>query len=234
MLATRGERLDGKVCLVSGSGNVAQFTVEKLLQLGARPVTLSDSDGFIHDPDGIDREKLAWVMELKNGRRGRIREYVSEFPAATYTPTDPDAAGNPLWCIPADCAFPCATQNEINHADAMALLDAGVRLVCEGANMPTTPLGVTRFIEAGILYGPAKAANAGGVAVSGLEMSQDSMHLSWTRSEVDARLQTIIAAIHEQVRATAEEYGTPDNYVNGANIAGFLKVSRAMLNEGLV
>src|SRR6476620_10334318 len=169
MLATRSETLEGKTCLVSGSGNVAQFTVEKLLDVGARPVTLSDSDGFVHDPDGIDREKLAFAMELKNERRGRIREYTERYPGSRFTPCDGGDA-NPLWAVPADCAFPCATQHELKRRDAEALLATGVILVCEGANMPTTPESVERFLEAGILYGPGKAANAGGVAVSGLEL----------------------------------------------------------------
>ncbi|MBI2237989.1 MAG: NADP-specific glutamate dehydrogenase, partial [Actinobacteria bacterium] len=171
MLNTRDESLDGKICLVSGSGNVAQYTVEKLLDLGGKPVTLSDSGGFIHDPDGIDREKLAWVMELKNVERGRIREYADRFESATFTPADPEADHNPLWDIDADCAFPGATQNEINAKDAANLLNNGVYVVSEGANMPTVPEGVERFVKSGILYGPGKAANAGGVATSGLEMS---------------------------------------------------------------
>ena len=234
MLATRDDGLEGKVCLVSGSGNVAQYTVEKLIDLGARPVTMSDSDGFIHDPDGIDAEKLAFVMELKNGHRGRIRGYTRQFPRAVFTPADRKAAYNPLWAIPADCAFPSATQNEITDADAANLLRGGVTVVSEGANMPTTPGGVDRFIDAGILYGPGKAANAGGVAVSGLELSQDALRLRWSREEVDARLRAIMVLIHSQCRETAEEYGTPGNYVNGANIAGFVKVADAMLDQGIV
>ncbi len=234
MLETRGETLEGKVCLVSGSGNVAQFAVEKLLDFGAKPITLSDSSGMIHDPAGIDREKLAWVMELKNARRGRISEYADRFPGVTYIPADPKADHNPLWDIPADCAFPCATQNEINAKDAANLLNNGVYVVSEGANMPTVPEGVEQFVSAGILYGPGKAANAGGVATSGLEMSQNSLRLAWTREEVDARLHGIMKAIHKTARETAEEYGTPGNYVNGANIAGFVKVADAMLDQGVV
>ena len=234
MLFTKGDSLEGKVCLVSGSGNVAQYTVEKLLHMGAKPVTFSDSGGFIHDPDGIDYEKLAWVMHLKNVRRGRIREYVERYPRATFTPADPVADVNPLWTVPADCAFPSATQNEINEKDAVNLLSGGVFVVAEGANMPTVPEGIQRFLDAEILFGPGKAANAGGVAVSGLEMSQDSLRLMWEREEVDARLKDIMKAIHRQCFETAEEYGTPGNYINGANIAGFVKVADAMLDQGIV
>jgi glutamate dehydrogenase (NADP+) len=234
MLETRGETLEGKVCLVSGSGNVAQYTVEKLLDYGAKPITLSDSNGFIHDPAGIDREKLAYVMELKNVKRGRIREYAERFPGVTYVEADPRADHNPLWDIPADCAFPSATQNEINGKDAANLLNNGVYVVSEGANMPSTPEAVDQFLRAGILYGPGKAANAGGVATSGLEMSQNALRLAWTREEVDARLHSIMKAIHKTVRETAEEYGQPGNYVVGANIAGFVKVADAMLDQGVV
>jgi glutamate dehydrogenase (NADP+) len=232
MLGTRGEHLDHKVCLVSGSGNVAQYTVEKLLDLHAKPITLSDSAGFIHDPHGIDREKLAWVIELKEVRRGRIAEYVERFPGATYTPAGRGA--NPMWAIPADCAFPSATQNEISAEDAGNLLAGGVYVVSEGANMPTVPEGVAKFVADGILYGPGKAANAGGVAVSGLEMSQNAERLSWTREQVDERLRHIMHAIHEACRITASHYDTPGNYVHGANIAGFLKVADAMLDQGVV
>jgi glutamate dehydrogenase (NADP+) len=234
MLKTGADSLEGKTCLVSGSGNVAQYTVEKLLHMGARPVTMSDSGGFVHDPDGIDFGKLAWVMELKNERRGRIREYAEQFPGATFFPADPQADFNPLWSVPADCAFPSATQNEIGAKDAANLLNGGVFVVAEGANMPTVPDGVEQFIGAGILYGPGKAANAGGVAVSGLEMSQDALHLAWPREEVDHRLKDIMKAIHKQCWETAEEYGAPGNYVVGANVAGFLKVASAMLDQGLV
>jgi glutamate dehydrogenase (NADP+) len=234
MLNTRDESIAGKVCLVSGSGNVAQYTVEKILDLGGRAVTLSDSDGFVHDPGGIDREKLRWVMELKNERRGRIKEYVDTFKGATYTAADPTLDHNPLWDIPADCAFPSATQNEINGVDAANLLRNGIYVVSEGANMPTVPEGVEQFVKAGVLYGPGKAANAGGVATSGLEMSQNALRIAWTREEVDARLHAIMKAVHKQCRDTAEEYGTPGNYVNGANIAGFVKVADAMMDQGVV
>ncbi len=234
MLATRDDALEGKTCLVSGSGNVAQYTVEKLIHLGAKPVTLSDSGGFIRDPDGIDAEKLAWVMDLKNERRGRIMAYAERFPTATFTPADPSDDHNALWEVPADCAFPSATQNEINGKDAANLISNGVFLVSEGANMPTEPEGIDQFVTAGVLYGPGKAANAGGVAVSGLEMSQNAMRLSWTREGVDQRLREIMRRIHEQCRDTAEEYGEPGNYVHGANIAGFRRVADAMLAQGVI
>ncbi|MGZ8763766.1 MAG: NADP-specific glutamate dehydrogenase [Acidimicrobiia bacterium] len=234
MLATRDDALEGKTCLVSGSGNVAQYTVEKLIHLGAKPVTLSDSGGFIHDPDGIDAEKLAWVMDLKNERRGRIMAYAERFPTATFTPADPSDDHNALWEVPADCAFPSATQNEINGKDAANLISNGVFLVSEGANMPTEPEGIDQFVTAGVLYGPGKAANAGGVAVSGLEMSQNAMRLSWTREGVDQRLREIMRRIHEQCRDTAEEYEEPGNYVHGANIAGFRRVADAMLAQGVI
>jgi glutamate dehydrogenase (NADP+) len=234
MLATRNDTLEGKTCLVSGAGNVAQYTVEKLLHLGAKPVTLSDSGGFIHDPDGIDEEKLAWVMDLKNERRGRIMAYAERFPAASFTPADPSDDHDSLWEVPADCAFPSATQNEINGKDAANLIGNGVRVVSEGANMPTQPEGIDQFVTAGVLYGPGKAANAGGVAVSGLEMSQNAMRLSWTREGVDERLREIMRRVHEQCRDTAEEYGEAGNYVHGANIAGFRKVADAMLAQGVI
>lgn len=234
MLATRQQTLAGKRCLVSGSGNVAQYTVEKLLDLGAKPLTLSDSNGYIYDEAGIDREKLAFVMHLKNVRRGRIQEYAEKFPGAVYTPIDPAHDVNPLWNHPADCAFPSATQNEISGKDAGNLLRNKVYVVAEGANMPSVIEAVNQFVDAGILYGPGKAANAGGVATSGLEMAQNSMRYSWTREEVDNRLQLIMKSIHGACVATAERFGTPGNYVNGANIAGFLKVADAMLDQGVV
>jgi glutamate dehydrogenase (NADP+) len=234
MLATRGETLEGKTCLVSGSGNVAQFTVEKINQLGGKVVTLSDSSGYVYDPEGIDEKKLAWVMELKNVRRGRIKEYGEQFKSATYTPSDPEADHNPLWAHKADCAFPSATQNEINNKDAQNLVTNGVYVVSEGANMPTTYEGVQIFLDKKILYGPGKAANAGGVSVSGLEMSQNALGLSWPRSEVDERLHGIMQAIHKSCMEAAEEYGTPGNYVNGANIAGFVKVADAMMDQGVI
>jgi len=233
LLATKSASLDGKTCLVSGSGNVAQHIVEKLNELGAKVVTLSDSGGVIHDADGITPERLAWVMRLKNERRGRISEYAREF-GAEYIEADASRGFNPLWAIDADCAFPAATQNEINATDAKNLMKNHVGLVAEGANMPTTPDGVDIFLDSKILYGPAKAVNAGGVAVSGLEMSQNSMRIGWTREEVDGRLHNIMKSIHQACAEAAETYGTPGNYVNGANIAGFKKVADSMLDQGLV
>jgi glutamate dehydrogenase (NADP+) len=234
MLGTRDDSLEGKTCLISGSGNVAQYTVEKLIDMGAKAVTLSDSSGFVYDPDGIDIEKLAFVMELKEVRRGRIGEYADRFSSATFTPADPKADANPMWAIPAQCAFPSATENEINAKDARNLLDGGVYVISEGSNMPTTPEGGDSFRDAGILYGPGKAANAGGVAVSGLEMSQDALRLTWEREEVDGRLKDIMKAIHRQCWVTAEEYGRKGDYVLGANVAGFVKVADAMLDRGIV
>ncbi len=227
MLKTRGQNFGGKVCTVSGSGNVAQYTVEKLNQLGAKCVSLSDSNGTIYDPDGIDAEKLAFVMDLKNIRRGRIKEYADKY-GAQYK------EGERPWGIKCDCAFPSATQNEINGDDAKTLLKNGCKLVAEGANMPSTPEATDQYLAKKILYGPAKAANAGGVATSGLEMSQNSMRLSWTREEVDERLHNIMIAIHKQCYDAAQEYGQPSNFVMGANIAGFVKVADAMLDQGLV
>jgi glutamate dehydrogenase (NADP+) len=227
MLKTRGEDFKGKVCTVSGSGNVAQYTVEKLNQLGAKAVSLSDSNGTIYDPDGIDDEKLAYVLDLKNVRRGRIREYADKF-GVEYR------EGERPWAIKCDCAFPSATQNEISGDDAKTLLKNGCYVVGEGANMPSTPEAVAQFIANKILFGPGKAANAGGVATSGLEMAQNSMHLAWTREEVDDRLHNIMIAIHKQCYEAAQEYGQPGNLVMGANIAGFVKVADAMLDQGLV
>jgi len=234
MLQTRNDTFEGKTCLVSGSGNVAQYTVEKINQLGGKVVTLSDSSGYIYDEAGIDAEKLAFVMELKNVKRGRIKEYAEKYSSAVYTPADSNAEFNPLWNHKADCAFPSATQNEINGKDAQNLINNGVTVVSEGANMPTTLEGVNIFLDNKILYGPAKAANAGGVAVSGLEMSQNSMRYSWTREEVDQKLHGIMKSIHKTCVDTAERFGTPGNYVNGANIGGFLKVADSMMDQGVV
>jgi glutamate dehydrogenase (NADP+) len=234
MLGTRGKTLEGKTCLVSGSGNVAQYTVEKINELGGKAVTLSDSNGYIYDEAGITKEKLAFVMDLKNVRRGRIKEYTDKFKGSVYKDIDPKADANPLWNHKADCAFPSATQNEINAKDAGNLLRNGVYVVSEGANMPTTIDGVKQFLDAKILYGPGKAANAGGVATSGLEMSQNSMRLPWPREEVDARLRQIMKSIHRTCVDTANRFGTPGNYVNGANIGGFLKVADAMMDQGVV
>ncbi len=234
MLGTRGKTLEGKACLVSGSGNVAQYTVEKINQLGGKAVTLSDSNGYIYDEAGITPEKLAFAMDLKNVRRGRIKEYADKFKGVVYKEIDPKADYNPLWAHKADCAFPSATQNEINAKDAQTLVHNGVYVVSEGANMPTTPDGVKVFLDAGILYGPGKAANAGGVATSGLEMTQNSMRLPWTREEVDNRLRMIMKSIHATCVEMSNRFGTPGNYVNGANIGGFLKVADAMMDQGVV
>jgi glutamate dehydrogenase (NADP+) len=234
MLSTRGQSLQGKRCLVSGSGNVAQYTVQKILDLGGKVLTLSDSGGYIYDEEGIDRKKLAYVMELKNIRRGRIKEYADKFKGASYHAMDSKMDSNPLWNHKADCAFPSATQNEINGRDANNLVKNGVYVVSEGANMPTTPEGVNVFLENKILYGPGKAANAGGVSVSGLEMSQNSMRLSWSSEEVDQRLHQIMKNIHKSCVDASQRFGTPGNYVNGANIAGFLKVADAMMDLGVV
>ena len=227
MLKTRGDNFEDKVCTISGSGNAAQYTVEKLNQLGAKAVSLSDSNGTIYDPDGINAEKLAFVLDLKNVRRGRIKEYADKF-GVEYL------EGKRPWGIKCDCAFPSATQNEIDGEDAKTLLENGCTLVAEGANMPSTPEAIEQFLTQKILYGPAKAANAGGVATSGLEMSQNSLRLSWAREEVDERLHNIMIAIHKQCFEAAQEYGQPGNLVMGANIAGFIKVADAMLDQGLV
>jgi glutamate dehydrogenase (NADP+) len=234
MLATRNETFEGKTCLISGSGNVAQYTIEKLLDLGARPVTASDSDGYIYDEAGFDREKLAFLMDLKNVRRGRIREYAERYPGVVYTAARPDdGSGNPIWMHKAECAFPSATQNEITQTDAAHLVMNGVICVAEGSNMSCTLDAVRVLQGANVLYAPGKAANAGGVATSGLEMCQNSARLSWPREEVDRRLHEIMKSIHRACRETAEEYGVPGNYVHGANIAGFLKVADAMMDQGL-
>jgi glutamate dehydrogenase (NADP+) len=227
MLKTRNESFKGKRCTVSGSGNVAQYTVEKLNQLGAIPVTLSDSGGFIHDPKGITPDKLAFVLELKNVRRGRIEEYAKNFGCEFV-------AGKRPWLVKCDAAFPSATQNELDGNDADALLKNGCYVIAEGANMPSTPEAVDKFLAAKVLYGPGKAANAGGVSTSGLEMSQNSMRLSWTREEVDARLKGIMQSIHAAAYKTAKDFGQPTNYVMGANIAGFIKVADSMIDHGVV
>jgi glutamate dehydrogenase (NADP+) len=234
MLSTRNQTMEGKVCLVSGSGNVSQYTIEKILQLGGKVVTISDSDGYIYDEEGIDAKKLAFLIDLKNVRRGRVKTYAEKYRSAVYTPVDRGKDYNPLWDHKADCAFPSATQNEINAKDARNLLKNGVYAVSEGANMPTHFEGVRLFLDSRILYAPGKAANAGGVAVSGLEMAQNSMRLPWTKQEVDDRLRIIMKSIHETCVECAERFGTPGNYVNGANIGGFLKVADAMMDQGLV
>ena len=234
MLATRNETLEGKTCLVSGSGNVAQYTVEKLIELGAKVVTLSDSSSYVYDEEGIDQGKLEFVKRLKNVRRGRIKECIDKYSEAVCTEVDTSLDYNPLWDHKADCAFPCATQNEINEKDAQNLVNNGVTLVCEGANMPSTPEAINVFLDNKLLYAPGKASNAGGVAVSGLEMAQNSMRLNWPREEVDSRLKMIMKSIHQSCLDAAVEYGVPGNYMAGANIAGFMKVVNAMLDQGLV
>ncbi len=228
MLAVKGDNFKGKVCTVSGSGNVAQYCVEKLIQLGAKPVTLSDSSGYIYDADGITQEKLEFVKELKNVKRGRIKEYAEKYPSAKYV------EGARPWSVKCDCAFPCATQNELNGDEAKTLIENGVKLVAEGANMPSTPDAVAAFQGAGVMFAPGKASNAGGVATSGLEMSQNSIRLSWSREEVDEKLKGIMKNIHDNAYAAAKEFGMEGNYVAGANIAGFLKVATAMIAQGIV
>jgi glutamate dehydrogenase (NADP+) len=237
MLKTRGKTMKGMTCLVSGSGNVAQYATEKVLDLGGKVVTMSDSSGFIYDEEGIDRDKLKFAMDIKNIRRGRIKEYADKYPKAKFYPLDPSAHHNPLWDIKAEVALPSATQNEINAKDASNLVRNGVFCVSEGANMPTTPEGVDIFLDSNVLYGPGKAANAGGVATSGLEMSQNSLRLGWTREEVDNRLHNIMKSIHHNALEAARTYAKSEkdvNYVNGANIAGFLKVAGAMMDQGVI
>ncbi|MDD3822364.1 MAG: NADP-specific glutamate dehydrogenase [Sphaerochaetaceae bacterium] len=234
MLHDADDTLEGKTCLVSGSGNVAQYTVEKLIDMGAKVVTLSDSSGCIHDPDGIDREKLAYVKQLKNVSRGRIAAYTQKYRHATYHVASTAQGFNTLWSFPADCAFPCATQNEISDQDARNLTANKIKLVAEGANMPTTIDGIRILQESGVLFAPAKAANAGGVAVSGLEMAQNSSRLQWTAEKVDQNLQRIMKQIHGTISTYAERYGSKGNLVDGANIAGFLKVANAMIDQGYV
>ncbi len=234
MLTTKSDSLEGKTCLVSGSGNVAQYTAEKIIELGGKVVTLSDSSGYIYDEVGIDTAKLTFAKRLKNVRRGRIKEYAEKYPEAVYIEADAALDHNPLWNHKADCAFPSATQNEINAKDAQNMINNGVMLVSEGANMPSTPEAINVFIANQVFYAPGKAANAGGVATSGLEMAQNSMRLSWPREEVDSRLQQIMKSIHATCLDAADEYGHPGNYMVGANIAGFIKVVNAMLDQGVV
>jgi glutamate dehydrogenase (NADP+) len=234
MLAAQGQSFEGKLVSISGSGNVAQFACEKVLDLGGKPVTMSDSSGFIHDPAGIDREKLAWIMDLKNNRRGRISEYAAQFDGVTFTASAPEPTPNGLWGVNVDVALPCATQNELNGAEAQMLVDNKVMAVAEGANMPCTPEAVEVFQKNGVLFAPGKASNAGGVATSGLEMSQNSLRLSWTREEVDEKLDAIMVGIHKSAYETAKEYGREGDYVFGANVAGFLKIAEAMLAQGVV
>jgi|TARA_B100000767_G_scaffold261170_1_gene272483 glutamate dehydrogenase (NADP+) len=234
MLAAQGKSFEGATVSISGSGNVAQFACEKVLDLGGKPVTMSDSSGFIHDADGIDREKLAWIMDLKNVRRGRISEYAAEFSSATFTASAPEPSSNGLWGVNVDVALPCATQNEVNGAEAQMLVDNNVMAVAEGANMPCTPEAVEIFQKSGVMFAPGKASNAGGVATSGLEMSQNSQRFGWTREEVDAKLDNIMVNIHKNASETAAKYGRPGDYVFGANVAGFLKIAEAMMAQGVV
>jgi glutamate dehydrogenase (NADP+) len=228
MLATKGENFEGKSAVISGSGNVAQYAAEKCIQMGAKVLTMSDSKGFIHDPAGIDRTKLDWIMDLKNNRRGRIQEYVDQFPGATFH------EGQRPWGIACHAAFPCATQNELNEEEAHALVNNGCIVIAEGANMPSTPEAIEVFDEAKVLFAPGKASNAGGVATSGLEMSQNSLRISWSREEVDERLLTIMKDIHSQCVTYGKNADGHVNYVRGANIAGFVKVADSMIDQGVV
>lgn len=234
MLQEKGQSLAGKTCLVSGSGNVAQYAIEKITELGGVVVTASDSDGFIHDPAGINATKLEFIKDLKNNRRGRIKEYSEKFPGSTYTAVKPDSTMNPLWNLPAEIAFPCATQNEINATDANNLVRNKIKLIAEGANMPTSIEAINIFLNNGVMYAPGKASNAGGVATSGLEMTQNYMGSNWTRNEVDSRLKDIMKNIHQTCLQVAADYGQPGNYLVGANIAGFLKVARGMMAQGVI
>ena len=233
MLSTKDKSFQGARVAISGSGNVAQFAAEKVLDLGGKPVTLSDSSGFIYDSEGIDRQKLAYVMDLKNNKRGRIKEYAKEY-GCEYTETEPEPNLNGLWGVEVDIALPCATQNEMNGKEAKMLVDNGCVAVAEGANMPCTPEAIECFHQHGLLFAPGKASNAGGVATSGLEMSQNSLRLNWPREEVDRRLEEIMVNIHRNSSETAKKYGMEGNYVAGANIAGFLKVAESMEAQGLL
>ena len=234
MLAANGDSLKGKRCIVSGSGNVAQFAMEKILQNGGVPLTASDSSGFIYDSEGIDTDKLSFIMDLKNNKRGRIKEYADTYSSAEFHVTDRNADSNPIWDINAECAFPCATQNEINEKDAQNLVKNGIKLLAEGANMPTTPEAIEYAQKNGIMYAPGKASNAGGVATSGLEMSQNYAGVYWTSEEVDSKLKEIMKNIHDLCMSTADEHGFKGDYMAGANIAGFIKVADAMVAEGIL
>jgi len=234
MMQHAGRSIKGKRCLVSGSGNVAQYAIEKIIQLGGKAMTASDSDGFVYDEAGFTQEKLEFLKDLKNNRRGRIKAYADKFKGVVYTDINNKTDFNPLWAIPADCAFPCATQNEIQLKDAQAMVKNGVQLLGEGANMPTHPDAITILIERGVMYAPGKASNAGGVATSGLEMTQNYMGSSWTSEEVDKKLHGIMRDIHDTCLAAAKEYGKPGNYMAGANIAGFVKVAKAMQAQGIL
>lgn len=233
MLQEKKDSMKGKTCLVSGSGNVAQYAIEKIIHLGGKAVTASDSNGFVYDASGFTHEKLEFLKDLKNNRRGRIKEYADRY-SCEYHEVNANHAINPLWGIKADCAFPCATQNEISAQDAINLVKNGIKLLSEGANMPTTIDAINILIDHGVMYSPGKASNAGGVATSGLEMTQNYMGTNWTSEEVDTRLQGIMKDIHRTCLAAAKEYGKPGNYLVGANIAGFLKVAKAMQDQGVI
>jgi len=234
MLENIGDSLQDKTCLVSGSGNVAQYAIEKILELGGKVLTASDSSGYIYDEEGIDTEKLEYIKALKNERRGRLSEYADEYSSAVYTPTDRSLADNPLWNHKADCAFPCATQNELNEGDANNLVSGNVKLVAEGANMPCTPEAINILRNNGVMYAPGKASNAGGVATSGLEMVQNYSGSHWTSDEVDRRLQMIMRNIHDSCLNAAQTYNSNNDYMSGANIAGFIKVADSMIAQGLL
>ncbi len=234
MMQHAGGSIKGKRCLVSGSGNVAQYAIEKIIQIGGKALTASDSSGLVYDEAGFTQEKLEFLKDLKNNQRGRIKTYADKFKGVVYTDIDSKVEVNPLWAIPADCAFPCATQNEIKAKDAQAMVKNGVKLLVEGANMPTHPDAINILVEQGVMYAPGKASNAGGVATSGLEMTQNYMGSSWTREEVDKKLHGIMRNIHDTCLAAAKEYGTPGNYMAGANIAGFVKVAKAMQAQGVL
>ena len=234
MLATKDKSFDGTIVSISGSGNVAQYACEKVIALGGKPVTMSDSSGWIHDRAGIDRDKLEWLKDLKNNRRGRIREYTAQFKGSTFTAAQPRPSVNGLWALPVDVALPCATQNELNGEEAERLVAGGCLAVAEGANMPCTPEAIQIFQSSGVLFAPGKASNAGGVATSGLEMSQNSLRMSWTRERVEGELEAIMVRIHRSALEAAERYGQPGNYVYGANIAGFIKIAEAMMAQGVV
>ena len=233
MLQEKKDSIKGKTCLVSGSGNVAQYAIEKIIHLGGKAVTASDSNGFIHDEAGFTQERLEFLKDLKNNRRGRIKEYADKY-KCVYHSLDVAPNENPLWNIKADCAFPCATQNEINQKDAKNLVKNGIKLLGEGANMPTTIEAINLLIDSGVMYAPGKASNAGGVATSGLEMTQNYMGTNWTSEEVDTKLLGIMKNIHQTCLAAAKEYGKAGNYLAGANIAGFLKVAKAMQAQGVI
>ncbi|MFM8912471.1 MAG: NADP-specific glutamate dehydrogenase [Flammeovirgaceae bacterium] len=233
MLQNVGSSIKGKTCLVSGSGNVSQYAIEKILQLGGKVITASDSNGVVIDEAGFNTEKLEFLKDLKNNRRGRIKEYADKY-KCVYKEVDPKADHNPIWNVKADCAFPCATQNEVNAKDASNLVKNGIKLLAEGANMPTTIDGINIILDNGVMYAPGKASNAGGVATSGLEMTQNFMGSNWTREEVDAKLVNIMKGIHDTSLAAAKEYGKPGNYMVGANIAGFVKVAKAMQAQGVI